>query len=43
LKDDHISNALCRNILIDLLETGGKPEALTGEKRLGYTIRAIAL
>jgi len=39
--DDFLSRALCRAILVDLLETGGKPVAVKGEKTIAYTIRAL--
>ncbi len=32
-------NALCRNVLIDLLDNGDKPAPLTGSKSVSYTIR----
>jgi len=39
--DDFLSRALCRNILIDLLETDGRPASLTGSTSVAYTVKAV--
>jgi len=36
--DGYMSHAACRNILIDLLESGDRPVALDGEKTIRYEI-----
>ncbi len=40
-RDSHMSRALCRTILIDLLATDGKPAKVDGEKTVTYTIRGL--
>ena len=40
--DRYQTKATCRTILIDLLESGDKPVALTDEKTVSYTISAVA-
>ncbi|MBI3987695.1 MAG: hypothetical protein HY343_12285 [Lentisphaerae bacterium] len=40
--DTFLSRAICRNIMIDLLESGDKPAPLTGEKKIGYEIAPTA-
>jgi hypothetical protein len=33
-----VGHASCRNVLVDPMENGDKPMALTGEKKVGYEI-----
>ncbi|MCX5662504.1 MAG: hypothetical protein NTW19_22715 [Planctomycetota bacterium] len=39
-KDTYLSGAICRNVMIDLLETGDKPAAVKDAKKVGYRIEA---
>ncbi len=40
-RDSHMTRALCRTILVDLLETGDKPATIDGDKSVSYTIRGL--
>lgn len=39
-KDTYLSGSICRNVMIDLLETGDKPAAVKEAKKVGYRIEA---
>ena len=41
-KDTFLSKATCRNVMIDLLESGDQPAALAGERSVAYTIAPVA-
>ncbi len=40
-KGQHLGMPLCRNVLIDLLQTDGQPAKVDGEKSVSYTIRGL--
>jgi len=41
-QDQYLSRAECRTILVDLLESPGKPAIVQGEREISYTIESIA-